>query len=103
MFLDDKSCIPLHKVLYPQLSRSALPGFVKLLFHEPGIGISILRLQGLMQTKQRPRIPKILRQVIAEDLLRSFGVTAHQQDSAERLPHWEEPILRLVVRERMLR
>ncbi len=67
---DGEFYVPLHQILHLQLPHSALPCLAKFPLHKPGIGISILRLQRPMQTKQRPWIPKILCQVLPEHLLR---------------------------------
>ena len=45
---------------------------MELLFDEAGIVVAILRFQRLVQTEQRARVPRILFEIFAEDLLRSL-------------------------------
>ena len=73
-----------------------------MLVHKLRVVIALLSFERGTQAKQRARITRVSGQIIAKDLFRFRCVACHEQCRSQRLTHRINPILWLVIVERVL-
>src|SRR5882672_3254230 len=80
------------QVFHSQFRPIAFPRCLKQFVHELRVVSSILRFEGLTQSKERTRVTWIALQVFTEDFLRLCRISADQEYATQSFTHGEKPI-----------